>query len=209
MTNTPKEDPKAKARTSFTGRALTDRQFEEAWQITAILHRDVQHSGSFIEKLTDYAHAYARNDRFDAARGEMILRDLFTDRYGQSLNQMREALLERETALRDAGTDQALHHARSVPDKIRDGATLPFYQAYDQAAIAMARQHGITEAGAKSLMKDAYAEAEGADLYTIGKALEAEHHTPVRDAEIAARRAERKVERKVERGARARTGPVM
>jgi len=196
---------KAEARQSFTGRRLTNGQFEEAWAVAGVIRREIAKSGSFVEKLTDYAHAYARSERFDASRGEIILRDIFTARYGETMNQIREGLLERTTALKEAGPKDALDHARLIGPMIREGETMPFYQAYDRAGVRMARQHGITETGAREMMKTAYAAAIGRDLYTDGKAIEAQHHHPVRDAERAARKAERQVERR----SHAQAGPQM
>ena len=51
------------------------------------------------------------------------------------------------------------------------------------------------------MMKTAYAAVEGRDLYADGKAIEAQHHEPVRNAERAARQAER--------AAQTRSGPQM
>lgn len=44
------------------------------------------------------------------------------------------------------------------------------------------------------MMKEAYEASTGRDLYTVGKGLEEQHHKPVRDAEIAARKAERQTQ---------------
>lgn len=180
----------ADARGSFSGRGLTDSQFHEAWAITTILDRHIHQSGSFREKLTDYAHAFARNDRFDAMRGESILRDIYTARFGRSLNQTREALMAAETALPEHAQTRALECAEAIGDMIQQPPTQPFYQAYDRAAVTLSNEFGITQAGAKALMKDAYARRHQTDLYEAGKALEEAYHKPVRAAEIAARKAE-------------------
>lgn len=170
------------ARNSYAGKNLTNSQFDESWAIVGVMEREIRKSGSFREKLTDYSHAYARSEKFDALKGETIIRDIFKSRYGQTMNQMRQGLKEREATLRDAGKDQALHHARSIEGLIKDGETMPFYRAYDSAAVQMAKQHNTTESGAKALMKDAFREVEGKELYETGKALEKTHHEPVRDA---------------------------
>ena len=185
-------DPKRQdARQSFTGKRMTESQFDEAWNITGIINREIHKSGSFIDKLTDYAHAYSRNQKFDGARGEVILRDLYSARYGESMNQTRTALMEREDMIRETAQDQALHHARSIGKIIQNGPTMPFYQAADNAGVAMAHQHGITETGAKKLMAEAFEAAEGRSLRDHGKELESTYHIPVRDAERAARQATR------------------
>ncbi|MEM9761910.1 MAG: hypothetical protein AAF968_05280 [Pseudomonadota bacterium] len=181
-------DPRQTARESFSGKGLTDAQFEEAWAIAAILKTEIARSGSFREKLTDYAHVYARAEKFDALRGETILRDIFTARFGQSLNQARTVLTEREKALPETAKDQAYRQAQTVCDRIREGQTQPFYQAYGGEAVTLARDLGISQVGAKKLMKDAYDAKEGRDLYEVGKSLEETYHRPVRNAEIAARK---------------------
>ncbi|WP_171173683.1 hypothetical protein [Ruegeria sp. HKCCD8929] len=194
-------DPKRQeARQSYTGNRLTDSQFDEAWNITAIIHREIRKSGSFREKLTAYAHAFACNESLDPMRGETILRDIYSARHGESMNQTRKGLMEREAILRDTGDDQALHHARMVETLIQDGPTMPFYRAYDISAVEMARQHGVTESGAKSMMKEAFEKAEGRDFYISGKKLEEQYHRPVREAERASQRSDRQ---------RQRTGPQM
>lgn len=132
-------DPnRMEARQSFTGIRLTYSQFDEAWSIAGILNREIHKTGSFREKLTDYAHVFARSEKFDAMRGETILRDIYSARHDESLNKTREGLMERESVLRDAGDDQALHHAHMVETLIQDGPTMPFYRAYDISAVEMA-----------------------------------------------------------------------
>ena len=173
------------ARNSPTGKTLTASQFDEGSAIAGIIDRGIHKSGGFRDKLTDFAHAYARSQKFDALRGELIIRDLYTVLYGQTMNQTREALMEREAVLRDTGHDQALQYARSIGPKITEGETMPFYRAYDETAVMMARQHSITEAGAKELMKEAYRQAEGRELYDACKELEERHHTPKREARTA------------------------
>lgn len=189
MTDQPtKADRLAEARQSYTGSRLTDQQFQEAWQIAGILHREIHHSGSFRDKLTDYAHAFARSEKFDAVKGETILRDIFAARYDQSLNQLREGLMAREAALQESSQNEALAYAHSIAKEIENTPDTPFYQAYDRAAVEMARAHDITEAGAKSLMKESYRADTGRELYEDGKAAEQEHHTPARAALNSERR---------------------
>lgn len=170
------------ARNGFTGKSLTNSQFDEAWAVAEVMHRNIDKTGSFIEKLADYSHAYARAERFDQMRGETIIRDVFKDRYGQSMNDMRKELLAREANLPKTAQSEALEQAHRIEPMIRDGETRPFYRAYDSAAYTLSEQLGITETGAKELMKTAYREAEGKELYETGKALEKAHHEPAREA---------------------------
>ena len=74
---------------------------------------------------------------------------------------------------------------------IQEGETRPFYQAYDAAAVTLAGELGITQSGAKALVKDVFQAHHGRDLYGAGKEIEAAYHRPVREAEIAQRKAEK------------------
>ena len=187
----PTQNGMEAARQSFSGKGLTESQFQEAWAITGILHAEIQKSGSFREKLTDYAHAFARNQKFDAMRGETILRNIYTAGNGRSMNQTREALMEREAQVPETAQPEILAHAERVERLIQDGPTQPFYKAYDQAAVELAGKLQITQSGAKEMMKEAYRTAHGRDLYEAGKELEEAYHKPVREAEIASRKAEK------------------
>ena len=180
-------DTRQIARDSFSGRGLTDAQFEEAWAISAVLHSEINQNGTFREKLTDYAHAFARAEKFDALRGETILRDLYAARYGETLNQTRVGLADRLSALPSHAPDRILAEAEGIKTAIQTAPTQPFYLAYDRAAGTLADSFGITRVDAKTLMKEAYEARHGQDLYTVGKAVEAEHHRPQRDAQSAQR----------------------
>lgn len=190
MMTDPKEERVRAARESHSGRTLTDSQFKEAWAITSILRGEIRRSGSFREPLTDYAHVFARKERFDALRGEAILRDVYQGRYGQSLNQTREALIANEKTLPETARARALVQAETIGELIQAAPTQPFYQAYDHAAVALSRELKITQLSAKALMKDTYQAQHGRDLYEVGKELEAAYHRPVREAQIAERKAE-------------------
>ena len=86
---------------------------------------------------------------------------------------------------------QALRSAEAIGPMIQQGQTQPFYQAYDQAATELSQTLKITQSGAKALMKDAYKAAHDRDLYEASKEVEDAYHKPVREAEIAARKAEK------------------
>lgn len=80
----PKENERvAEARDSFSGRPLTNSQFDEGILIGVIVEREILRNGAFKEKLTDYSHAFARTEQFDTARAETIIRDLFKARTRQ------------------------------------------------------------------------------------------------------------------------------
>lgn len=179
-------------RESFTGQSLTESQIEESSAIAGILRGKIRKSGKFIKPLTKYSEAFASDNKFDVLRAETIIRDVFKALYGQTMNQMRVDLAEREAIIRETGEDQALHHARSIGTKISEGETMPRYRAFDEAAREMAQQHSITEVGAMDMMKDAFAKAEGRDLFNYCKELEQQFHVPKREAEYATRQKTRK-----------------
>lgn len=189
----------AETRQSFTGQTLTEAQFEESWAITGIIERGIRRTGTFKEKLGDYAYAFARTERFDAMKAETIVRDIFKERYGQTMNQMREALMERESGMMETAGAEALGHAQKIERLIKEGDTMPFYRAYDREAAALARNFNITEAGAKSLMKQVYQAAVARDLYEVGKEAEREYHMPKKAKDALSRQVEEPRQRPIER----------
>ncbi|MCQ0989592.1 hypothetical protein [Jiella marina] len=178
------------ARESFTGRNLTGSQFDEAHMICGIIKRRIEKAGSFREALTDYAHAFARSERFDSVQAETVLRDMFKALNGQTMNAMREGLKERDAEIERSPSEDIHLLARSIPDRIKDGPTMPFYRAYDEAGLELSQKLGITEQTAKALMKETFYQAEGMDLYEFCKEVEEAYHRPVREAERGARKAE-------------------
>lgn len=180
----PKEQQRMlDARESFSGRLLSNPQFDEAMAITGIIEREILKSGAFKEKLGDYAYAFARTENFDALKAETIIRDLFKARTGRSMNEMREALVEREEKLTDHQKRSAFDYASGVGDMIETGNKISFNRAFTHQAQALATELGITDVGAKRLMKDAFSAASGKDLYEHGKALEEKFYRPQIEAE--------------------------
>lgn len=176
-------DRVAMARESFSGRLLTDRQFDEAMTITGIIEAEIQHSGSFKDKLGDYAFAFARTEKFDATKAETIIRDLFKERTGQTMNQMREDYAKREEAI----TDNHRAQARQLAEEI-----------------------GVTDACAKRLMREEFKAAENAELFDWGKELDERFYRPQIEAEKAERAAPQEPERRQQslgRSFRSRPGP--
>lgn len=177
----------AAARESFSGRLLTDRQFDEAMTITGIIEREIKHSGAFKDKLGDYAYAFSRSERFDAAKSETIIRDLFRERTGQTMNQMREDLAKREEVLSDTHRAQAYSQACAIGELMENGVKLSFNRAFAYQAQSFAAEHNVTDACAKRLMREEFAAAEGSDLYAWGKELDDSIYRP----QIEAVKAER------------------
>lgn len=189
-------DPKeqnhiAEARESFSGRMLTNRQFEDAMAITGILEREIKATGKFKEKLSDYAVAMARTEKFDVMKSETIIRDLYKVRTGETMNQTREKLMEREANLTDEQKHGAYKHAKEVGQMIEDGNKISFHRAYAHVANDLAGELGITDAGAKTLMKEALKSVEDKDLYDWGKEQEEKYYRPQIEAEKQQREASR------------------
>jgi len=180
-----------KARYTPTNKKLSDSQSDESRSLAEIMHRGIRKNGKFREKLTDYSHAFARGEKFDAMKAEMIIRDQFKEHYGETMNQMRLGLKERQENLPETAQKDALEYARMIEPLIRDGDTMPFYRAYDYVGGALAEKLNITETGAKELMTTAYREIEGRELYDFGKALEKKFVVPEREAEQQAREVKR------------------
>lgn len=185
-----------KARDSYSGRLLTDDQFDEAIAITGIMEREIKKSGSFKQKLGDYAYTFSRNEKFDALKAEETVRDLFKARTGKTMNQMRETFLEREKKLftkqdnhklSKADQKKIINATEGLGRMIKDGDKMPFYRAYAHQAAELANELEITDAGAKTLMKSEFKEKEGRELYDWGKEIEAQYYQPQIEAEKASR----------------------
>jgi hypothetical protein len=180
----PKEQQRVlDARESFSGRLLSNPQFDEAMAITGIIEREILKSGSFKEKLGDYSYAFARTENFDALKAETIIRDLFKARTGRTMNEMREMLVEREDKLTDGQKRAALDYASGVGEMIEKGNKISFHRAFTHQAQALASELGITDVAAKRLMKEEFAAASGNDLYEHGKAVEERFYRPQIEAE--------------------------
>lgn len=181
----PKEQERVlAARESFSGRPLSDAQFENMIAITGILERKIERNGAFVDDLRDYAYAVARTESIEPVRAETIIRDLFKARTGQTMNQMRETLAERESKLTKAQTGLAYDFALATGKMIEDGDKISFNRAFNYQGAQLARQLGITDAGAKRLMKEEFKAAEAdLDFYEWGKDIEERFYRPQIEAE--------------------------
>jgi len=196
----PKEtDRVVSARESFSGRLLTDARFGDAMSITGIIEREIKTAGKFKEKTADFAHAFARTEKFDAMKAETIIRDLFRERTGMTMNQMREGLMKREEGLSDDQKHTALSHAKEVGKMIEEGNKMPFHRAFAHQARNLADNLGITDAGAKTLMKEEFKAAQGREFYDWGKEQEKLYYTPQIEAEKQQRKSERDQTRSYQR----------
>ena len=146
----------ANARNSHIAKTLTESQWDIAADVASIINRQIQKTGSFREALTDYAHAFSRSEKFDAAKGEVIIRDVFTAQYGQTMNALRETLLNNERTLPESARESAIQSARQILHSIAQGETEPFFKAYDRESNKLAQELNITESGAKKIMVESY-----------------------------------------------------
>lgn len=212
-TSAPKHfERAATVRESFSARLLSDRQFEEAMAITTIIEAEIRETGTFKDKLGDYSYAFARSQSFDAIKSETIIRDLFKERTGQTMNQMREALVEREGAVTDNQRAQAYSRACAIGDLMETGIKLTFNRAYSHQAQQLGVEIEVTDACAKRLMREEFVAAEGSELIDWGKELDEKFYRPQIDAEKNERSATREepADRKRQPGRatqRTRSGP--
>lgn len=193
------------ARECFSGRLLSDAQFEEALAITNIIHREIQKTGAFKDKLGDYAFAFARSEKFDAMKAETIVRDLFKENFGHSMNQVRESFLETEKKLTEEQRQSAYDYACRVGDMIEREKKMSFARAYSHQADDLAVTLGITSATAKTLMKEQFKTVEKTELYDWGKQLEEQFYRPQIEAEARDREA---AQSRSQSRSRTRTGPA-
>lgn len=173
----------AVARESFSGRLLNGTQFDEAIAITSIIDGEIQRSGTFREKMRDYAYAYSRNQKMDIQRAENIIRDLYKARVGETMNQTRERLMAREETLSDEDRVTGYEHAVRIGERVEHGDKIAFSRAYAAEAGAMAQNLGLTHNAARKIMAEEFEAAENVPLCDWGKELDAQHFQPQIEAE--------------------------
>lgn len=189
----------AQTREGFSARLLTDPQFEEFVSICMILNREIHRSGSFIEKLENYAFTISRTEKgINAAKADTILRDIYKGLFGHSLDQLRKQLLKTEEELDDEQKSIGLDFAYATLQQIEDGAQeakgangsalvgiklVPFHRAYAEQGALMAMELGITDVFAKKLMSEQFEAAEAREFYEEGKQFEDKFYRPQIEAE--------------------------
>ena len=99
------------------------------------------------------------------------------------MNALRETLAEREKQVSDKDRSRALEVAYGIGDLIERGPMISFRRAYAHQAEGLAGELGVTDAAAKTLMKDEYKAAERSELYDWGKELEQRFYRPQVEAE--------------------------
>lgn len=187
-------------RESFSARLLTDPQYDEGKSIAHIIKGEIKRSGAFKDKLIDYSHAWARSESFDANRAEKIVRDLFTEINGQSMNQMRESFAAAAENFSDEHKQLAYDLACDSAKLMEQGDKLCFNRVIAFQARKLSDKLEVTDAVAKRLMADEFEKTENTKLFDWGKELDAQFYTPQIEAEKLARQ-------QTQRQPRARTGP--
>jgi len=92
--------------------------------------------------IGDYAYALSRSEKFDATKAETILRDLFKERTGHSMNQMRETLVKGQEAINDDQRQLAYQNACDIGDLMKQGNKLTFQRALTGQAQILAKDLG-------------------------------------------------------------------
>ncbi len=178
------------ARECFSARLLSDAQYFECKSVARIIEREILNSGTFKEKLGDYAYALARSQKFDVAKAETILRDVFKASTGQSMNQMRESLANNLEAINDDNRSQAYQSACDIGDIMENGDKLTFNRVLASQAQSLAKEFGITDIAARRIMSDEFDKVEGSKLYDWGKELDEQFFRPQINAEKQQREAD-------------------
>jgi hypothetical protein len=186
---TPKEMKGVQsARDSYSGRLLSDPHFDEAMMITGIVEKGIQATGRFKEVLNGYSNSFANPKKnLSAVNAEKIIRDLFKERTGLSMNEMRESFVQREENLTEEQRKAAFPYAAEIGPMIKDGKKVSFNRAFSHQAKEYATKLNITDLGAKRIMSEQFEAVNGEKLYDWGKAQEKEYYRPQIEAERAER----------------------
>lgn len=181
----PKEMERvATSRDSFSGRLLSDPHYDEAMMITGIVEKEIQSTGRFKEVLTEYSAAYAHTKKnLSVINSEKILRDLFKERTGMTMNEMRETFVQREETLTETQKRTAFPYAEAVGTMIENGNKVSFHRAFSHQAKQCAVELNITDLGAKRLMSQQFEAVNGEKFYDWGKEQEKTFYRPQIEAE--------------------------
>ena len=190
-------DPKemgrvSSARESFSGRLLSDPDFDEAMLITCIMEKEIQKTGRFDEKLNEYSAAYAHTRKnLSTVKAEKIIRDLFKERTGMWMNDVRKVFVQREDSLTETQKRAAFPYASEIGPMIEKGNKISFHRAFSHQAKSCAMELNITDLGAKRIMSAQFEAVKGEKLYDWGKDHETRFYKPQIEAEKQERKAQR------------------
>lgn len=181
----PKEMERvATSRDSFSGRLLSDPHYDEAMMITGIIEKEIQSTGRFKKALEKYSEAYVHDKKnLSVIKSETLLRDLFKDRTGMTMNEMRETFVQREENLTDEQRKAAFPYAMEVGTMIEQGDKVSFHRAFSHQAKDYATKLNITDLGAKRLMSQQFEAVKGEKFYDWGKEQEKTFYRPQIEAQ--------------------------
>lgn len=180
------------ARNNYPAGTLSDPHYDEAMMIGHIIEKSIHSTGRFKEMLAEYSSAYAHTkDKLTVIQAEKIIRDIFVQRTGMTMNEMREGFVRREENLTEAQQSAALPYAKEIGPMIENGDKISFHRAYAYQAKSYATEHNITDLGAKRIMSARFEAAHGEPLYDWGKSYEKRFYKP----QIETLKQERKAQR--------------
>ena len=118
---------------------------------------------------------------------EKIIRDLFKERTGLSMNELRESFQQREENLTQEQRQAAFPYAKEVGSMIENGNKISFRRAFSHQAKDYTTKLNITDLGAKRIMSEQFEAVQSEKLYDWGKAKEKQFYRPQIEAEKANR----------------------
>ncbi|MBG6166776.1 polyhydroxyalkanoate synthesis regulator phasin [Labrenzia sp. EL_195] len=169
-------------RESFSAKLLTDTQYEDFMDVTKIVERNINTEGRFKEKLQDLSYAMARTENMKAERAEVIVRDLFKARTGYSLNEMRKQLETNFEQLTSDQVNSAATHIDKIRVRVETGDKITFRRAVSHEAADLGSSLNITDAAARSLIKDSFETKNEQSFYDWGKQLDEQFYKPQAEA---------------------------
>ncbi len=182
----------AQCRDSFNALYLTDPQFEEFISICTIIKREIHKSGSFIEKLENFAFAVSKSEKYISVnKAETTIRDLFKEMFGVTMNQVREQLAKNFDELTEDQRSLAYEFAKAALTMVEEGDKMPFHRAFAHQASIFANELSITDYAAKKLMSEQFQVQEEREFYEVGKQVEDKFYRPQIEAEKRQRDARR------------------
>lgn len=176
------------ARESYSGRPMSQPDFDEAMMITLVIERRIQATGRFAETLSEYSAAFAHTKKnMSVVNAEKTIRDLFKERTGLTMNELRESFQRREETLTDEQKNAAFPYAKEIGPMIEKGKKISFHRAFAHQAKECATELNITDLGAKRIMSAQFEAVTGDKLYEWGKDHEERFYRPQIEAEKQAR----------------------
>ena len=106
----------------------------------------------------------------------MILRDIFKQRVGMSMNVVREQLVKHE----DTYTDADQQRTRQIPSEIeslmKQGHKITFNRALAQKSGELGSELGVTDIRAKTLIRDEFEQNQKSKFYDWGRSLDEKYY---------------------------------